>query len=403
MTDVFLTTKVPSTKSSSGGDGALGDIALENPIAYAINYILYDLIELGWLSTSIVKSSFNNFNWDNNATYKESVGTINQNVITILQNVAKHINREDPTKTSPQSKDQSIDCILLHHQPDNSDNCKGIFLGFVIAMHCNLVKTYGISNTDDDSVIQDIQQNGKFVDNENNDINDLNNKLKNTNIVIQPQNSNKDSNIASNFNNINIDAVQNVMTGCHDKDCTKSLTNNKNVLVIGGSAIPSKSQKYVEGDLKMFYNIKNNKDPPEINVSDDKVWYYSDNDNKCVSISTDLVYLNENSYFKSEDSCNEVNNIDNSCTFNLNYKNNCDGDKMCWNIDNIDSSSFDQTGKCITGNIDNINITPYNSTRANTRQNREDFNNLDLYNNGELDDNYWKNLGFFKNPGDMVM
>ena len=403
LTDVFITTKVPSTKSSKGGKGALGDFALENPIAYAINYILYNLIELGWLSTTVVKKK-GDFNWDEIAKYENNTATINPSLINSLQDIAKQINRADPSKTLKQSIDQSIDCILLHHQPNNSDNCKGIFLGFVLAMHCNLIQTYGISNLKDASVINDIQNKGQFIDitNKSKSLDELNNKLKNTSIVIQQQNPKKDTNIANNFKNLNIVAVQNVMTKCHDKDCTKDLTDNKNILVIGGSSIPTQSQKYVEDDLTLFYNIKNNEPPSDIKINKkDNVWYYSDN--KCESISKDLVYLNENSYFDNEENCNKGKDPNNKCIFNLNNSNTCKDKQMCWDIDNINKSNFGDNGMCINGNIKGIDITPYYNTRANTPQKKEDFNNLVLYNKDNLDDNYWKNLGFFKNPSKMII
>ena len=431
INSIFITTKIPCTNTNTSvgaGNGVIGP-PLKNPKEYAINLIILNLLELGWITADNIKSTLNGLDWTTNPKPKPD------EIVSILQNLSATISRTGDGNNN-QDSPPGIDLLLLHHTPKDSDTYIGIFTGFELAKQGGLIKNYGFSNVPDQDTIDGI-------------IDDLKNKnVRGTPInpvVIQQQCGGKPcepGNLTRSDYNIK---NQWVMTHCYppaNHNC-KSIVTDPHTIVHSLNMNPEKCVKYASLDTVLPYDSA----APSPS-SDTNVWYITEDPNSlsCSSINIDDVYLGENSYFTTQKSCNTaISNEPSTCTFNMNRENPCPKGYMCWppaNDDGIynNSDRYQNQGICIKGDATptTSSITTY-TTSSNedytpayyddTLTHELKFNTADDYNYNFIFDNdsyiisdpqgsydkmnninglnsdvayYWIYIGLLKKPADMV-
>ena len=422
INQVFITTKIPGVHALDigYGPGVIGP-RLNNPTGYAINLIILNLLELGWITAHNITSTLNGLNWGNSPSQSE--------IVSILKKLSGTISRTG----DPPNNNHPIDLLLLHHTPNDSDTYIRIFTGFELARQGGLIKNYGFSNVPGsiDGIINDLKDTN------------VNGNHKINPVVIQQQCGSKPC-VPVDLTDSKYDIKnQWVMTHCHpgsDNNNCKSIVTNPHTIVHSLNMNPEKCVEYASLDTVLPYDSSNTSPSSGTNV-----WYITGdpNDNNslgCSSINIDNVYLGENSYFTTLQRCKTaISNNPSTCTFNMNRKNPCTKSYMCWPPANDhgtynNSDRYQNQGICIKGDATptRSSITTY-TTSSNedytpayyddTLTHELKFNTGDNYNNSFIFDNdsyiisnpkrningykfdvayYWIYIGLLKKPADMV-
>ena len=369
INNIFITTKIPCANTDASVKAGNGVIipSLQKPKEYAINLIILNLLELGWINAKNILNHLQYLDWSANPTNDVIVKKY-------LKPLSKTISRMGNGE-----RGHPIDLLLLHHTPKDRNTYKEIFTGFELAKQAGLIKNYGFSNVSKNNI-------DKII-------NDLSNNNPKINPVVIQQQSNRS--IGYTITEYNI-TNQWVMTHCDPefsnnycaKYCYKNeegiincqgssnWINNSNTIIHSLNMNPALCKQYASSDT----TLPNATPPPSSSYLSSNLVYYitgDPNDKKsldCSSININDVYLGENSYYTSYNKAKNA--IENKkCNLNMNRENPCNGG-TCWpGTNNYGGYNKYRYGIDSYGNIGNSGICVYGDARpiTYTTSSNEDY------------------------------